>query len=364
MKGSLYIGKVSGIKIFIHWTFTLLIFWIVFSGLARGRNVQEILLSLGFILSIFACVVLHELGHALTAKRFNFKTKDIILLPIGGLARMEGLPDKPLQELLVAIMGPVVNIIISLLLFIVLKLNGNFPSLITDVDITKNNFLFQLYSINIFLALFNLIPAFPMDGGRILRALLAMKLPRVKATQIAAYIGQFIAALFVFTGFFFNPFLVFIGLFVFIGAWSEANLEKTRVQLNNIKVGDVLMHNFSILSRQDPLSKAVSIMLDTQEHSFIVKSDGEVEGTLSKKEILEGLAKYGNEVPIEQVMKREVTFLKENDKISEVMQKFPDDTRALIPVIEEEKVVGVINMENVLEYVQIRAALKEPKNLN
>lgn len=363
MKGSLYIGKVSGIKMFIHWTFFILILWIVFAGISGGRNITEILISLGLIMAVFACVVLHELGHALTAKRFHFQTQDIILLPIGGLARMKGLPDRPLHEFLVAIMGPVVNIGIAILLYVILKLSGNFPASAEDIDFTRVNFLFQLYAINIFLALFNLIPAFPMDGGRILRALIASRLPRAKATKIAVYIGQFIATLFVLVGFFFNPFLIFIGLFVFFGAWAELNMEKTKLHLENIKVGDLLMQNYSVLNKEDPISKAVSIILDGQESSFIVRNNGQIAGTLSKTEIIEGLSKFGKEAPVEQVMKRDIMFLKENEKITDVMQKFPDDNYALMPVMEEEKVVGVLNMENIKEFVEIQTALKDSERV-
>jgi Zn-dependent protease/predicted transcriptional regulator len=357
MKWSLFVGKVSGIKIYIHWTFLILIFWVIASGERLGYGTEEILWNLGFIMAIFACIVLHELGHALTAKQFNFKTRHITLLPIGGVAQIEGLPDKPVQEFLVASMGPVVNLAISFILFIILKIINAYPLPSGDMHLSKETFIFQLYTVNIFLALFNLIPAFPMDGGRILRAILSIKLSRLRATRIAAYVAQFIAILFIFLGFLYNPFLVLIGLFVLVGARTEAGMEETKSLLNNIKISDVLMHNYSELQIGEPVSKAVSVMLDSQERSFIIKDDGTVKGTLSKREILEGLSRFGADVPIEQIMRTKIVPLHEQDKINEVMQIFSEGTDTLMPVFEGDKITGVINLENIYEFVEVQSAL-------
>ncbi|HEV8285048.1 MAG TPA: site-2 protease family protein [Chitinophagaceae bacterium] len=359
MRWSLYIGKVSGIKIFIHWTFLILILWIILVQVFEGHKANEILLNITFIIAVFACIVLHELGHALTAKRFNSKTKDIILLPIGGLARMESLPEKPMQELLVAVMGPAVNIVISGILFIILKMTNAFPSSINNLNITETNFWFQLFAVNLFLALFNFIPAFPMDGGRVLRALLSLKLPRLKATRIAAYAGQFIAMLFVFFGFSYNPMLVFIGFFIFLGAQSEAKTEETISALREIKVSDVLMHRYSVLRPDESLSKAVDLLLDSQEHSFIVKDNDEVQGTLSRKEIIEGLSKFGKNIPVSRVMQSRVASLKPGDMLRDVMQKFSGNAETIMPVFDGQKIIGVLDLENITEFVQIQNALSK-----
>jgi Zn-dependent protease/predicted transcriptional regulator len=358
MKGSLYIGKISGIKLFIHWTFLILIFWIIFSGARHGNNIKEILLNLGFVAAVFLCIILHEFGHALTAKRFHFKTRDITLLPIGGLARMESLPEKPFQEFLVAVMGPVVNLVISLILFIILKQTNQFPDSFFDENVTEWNFWFQLYAVNLFLALFNFIPAFPMDGGRILRALLSIKLSRSRATGIAAIIGQSIAVLFVFAGFLYNPVLVFIGLFVFIVAKAEAKMEEAKEMLGDVKVKDLLMHNYSVLHPEDPLSKAVTLLLDSQEKSFVVKENGTVKGILSTKEIIEGLSKFGPDIPVNQVMKTKIITLQEEDKVNEIMTKASDGTSTLMPVFHDNVMIGVLNLENINEFILIQSALK------
>ncbi|MDZ4810652.1 MAG: site-2 protease family protein [Bacteroidota bacterium] len=206
MKNSLSIGKIAGIQIFIHWSFPLIILWIIFSNVRSGLNTEQIIWSVLFVLTLFVCVTLHELGHALAAKRFHIKTKDITLLPIGGVARLENMPEKPMQELIVALAGPAVNVIIFLILYIALQI-ASIPFDFTAIThITADNFLFNLAILNIWLAVFNMIPAFPMDGGRVLRALLAMKLNRSLATQIAGRIGQVIAMGFVLLGFFWKSF--------------------------------------------------------------------------------------------------------------------------------------------------------------
>jgi Zn-dependent protease/predicted transcriptional regulator len=360
MKWSLYIGKISGIKLFIHWTFFFLILWIIYSGMKHGKTIPETLLSVGFFCTVFICVMLHEFGHALTAKYFNFKTLDITLLPIGGMARMESLPDKPFQEFLVAIMGPAVNLVISLILFIFLQSNNLLSFGMFTAEVTKWNFWSQLFAVNIFLALFNLIPAFPMDGGRIFRALLSIKLSRSQATDIAASAGQIISVIFIILGIAYNPLLAFIGLFIFLTAKGEAKMEEARAALGDLKVKDILMHQYTELHPEDPLSKAVSLMLDSQEKSFIVTEQDEVKGILSSKEIIDGLAKYGdNDIPVHRVMKKNIISLDEEENIRQVMQKFSVNPQMLLPVLKENKLKGVLNLENINEFIQIRLAMKD-----
>jgi len=204
MKANLNLGSVSGIKIKIHWTFLFLILWIVFDELKRGGNIDSILFNVVFVLAVFFCVVMHELGHALTAKHFGINTKKITLLPIGGMASLDKIPESPKQEFLVVMAGPMVNIFIAIILAFIISVQEIIRLNISEyLDMLKSftleNFLFYLFIVNIGLVVFNFIPAFPMDGGRILRALLALKLNRVKATQIASSVGQFIAVLFFFS---------------------------------------------------------------------------------------------------------------------------------------------------------------------
>lgn len=226
MKWSWRIGRLAGIALYVHSTFVLLLAWVAFREWAFGLT--AVAASLVYIVALFAIVVLHELGHALTARRYGIRTRDIILLPIGGVARLERMPRDPRQELLVALAGPAVNVAIAIVLYALVRLTGApLPADLYAVDIISSTraFVYQLVIVNIVLAAFNLVPAFPMDGGRVLRAVLAMRMSSyVRATAIAARVGRVLAVILGFIGVyeFQNPFWVLIALFVWSGAGSEA----------------------------------------------------------------------------------------------------------------------------------------------
>src|SRR5512145_651613 len=193
------LGTFAGIDVFVHATFLLLIGWIGYSYWLQYETAAKVIEGILFILALFLCVVLHEYGHALTARRYGIKTRDITLYPIGGVARLERLPDKPIEELWVAIMGPAVNVVIAAIIFAYLYLTRGLVPM-TELTVASGSFLARLMAVNVSLVLFNLIPAFPLDGGRVLRALLAMRMDYVRATQIAAGVGQGMALLFAFLG--------------------------------------------------------------------------------------------------------------------------------------------------------------------
>lgn len=194
MKWSWRIARVSGIDIYLHGTFLVLLAWVAVSHLIQGHGVTDAMAGLLFVSTLFGIVVLHELGHAITAQRFGIRTRDITLLPIGGVARLERMPEKPWQELLVALAGPAVNVVLAGLLFLALApIEG--AAAVNDVALVGGRFLAKLVWVNVGLAVFNLLPAFPMDGGRALRAMLAMRMDYVQATQVAASIGQGLALL-------------------------------------------------------------------------------------------------------------------------------------------------------------------------
>jgi Zn-dependent protease len=226
MRSSFKIATIAGIEVRIHLTFLLLLGWIWFTYYQVGGlpgATQGVL----FTLALFACVLLHEFGHAFAARAFGISTPDITLLPIGGVARLSRIPDKPWQELVVAVAGPLVNVVIALVLLSVVHVRSGVDQL-EDLESPRAELLSQLVSVNVMLIVFNMIPAFPMDGGRVLRALLAMKLPYLRATQIAAWIGQAVAIVFVVLGLLGRPLLMFIGFFIFMGAQQEAHMAKWR----------------------------------------------------------------------------------------------------------------------------------------
>ena len=233
MRWSLKIAKLAGIDIFIHFTFFILLTWVALIQLKLNGSIGAAFSGVVFILAIFSCVVLHELGHALAAKKYGIKTRDIILLPIGGVARLEKMPNQPIQELWVALAGPAVNVVIVALLAVYLWITN---TLTPDNQLTMTTaaFVERIMGVNIFLILFNMIPAFPMDGGRVLRALLATRLAYIKATQVSTNLAQGIALLFGVIGLFYNPLLLFIAFFVWIGAAQETRMIRAKSALDRV----------------------------------------------------------------------------------------------------------------------------------
>jgi Zn-dependent protease len=229
MSGSWRIGRLFGIDLFVHWTFFLLLGWVAWSHYAAHYDWLETLMGVAFILALFAIVVMHELGHALAARQFGVRTRDILLLPIGGVARLEHIPENPRQELVIALAGPAVNVVLAASLLVGLSMSSGIMQ-VSEAARVGGAFLSQLFWVNVSLALFNMLPAFPMDGGRVLRALLAMRMDYVRATQTAAAVGQTMAVVLAIIGVFYNPFLIFIAIFVWLGAGAEAYMVQTRGQ--------------------------------------------------------------------------------------------------------------------------------------
>jgi Zn-dependent protease len=357
MKGSFKLGNIAGIGIYIHWTFSLLIFYIIFSNYMAGQNAEQIVWSLIFIGSIFVTVFLHELGHALAAKRYNVKTKDITILPIGGLARLERIPEKPKEELIVAIAGPAVNIalaIITGLLITIPSMNDLAGQL--EEGVNQSNFFLNFFFVNLWLALFNLIPAFPMDGGRVLRALLAMKYKRHIATNMAARIGQFLAIGFVFLGFFSNPFLVFIGFFIFLGAQSEANYTQVQSMLAGYTVKDVLMTDYKMIDKNETVKTAVQLLLNGQHKSFLVAENDQPIGTLNRDEIIKALSEKGEGEIIFQVMNKNLIVLQANSPLENAYQQIQQHPSTMMVVMENNTLVGALDAENILEFIMVKDA--------
>ncbi|MBX9781756.1 MAG: site-2 protease family protein [Chitinophagaceae bacterium] len=357
MKASIKIGKLFGIEVFLHWTFLLLILWIIFTQIRAGANTQRIVLTVSFILLLFVCITFHELGHALTAKRYGIKTKHILLLPVGGVALLERIPEKPGQELLVAIAGPLVNIIIAGVLFVFLYATGQSVLLVqSDAFPATDNFLQNLLAINLMLALFNLIPAFPMDGGRVLRALLSFKLSRLTATVVAARIGQAIAIVFVIWGLLFNPLLLIIGIFIFFAARTEAVIVESESLLKDVTVSDVMMKEFHTLSANDTLETAAQQLLNSQASSFLITENAMVTGALSKKEIISHLSNKDITEPVKKYMNNRTIALQKEMLLDDIYKLMADENIPILPVYENGALIGAVDTENIAEYMMIQQA--------
>ncbi len=362
MKWSLSLGRVSGIKVFIHWTFLILVSWIILQNALQGQTLEQIFWAVIFILAIFACVFLHELGHALAARHYGIQTQDITILPIGGLARLQNLPEDPKQELVVALAGPAVNVVIAACLFIMISILPFSQENFDVMTIDSRTFLYTLFFANLILALFNLIPAFPMDGGRVLRALLSFRLSWVKATRIAASVGQVLAIFFVVIGLFYNPILLLIGFFIFLGAQAEASFSEKRSLMQGFHVYDVIMKDFRTVSVEDELTDAVELLLNGQSTVFLVLEGDHVAGTLSKNEIIKALSEYGKHVKIGDVMNRQVETLSYDMPLEKAYQQFQQKRLMVMPVIENGSLMGIVDVENIHEFIMIKHAVGAEKS--
>lgn len=359
MKASLNLGSISGIKIIVHWTFLFLILWVVFDDLKRGGTTESILFNVAFVLAVFVCVVLHELGHALTAKHFGINTKKITLFPIGGMTSLDKIPKSPKQEFLVVIAGPLVNVIIAILFYLILPIqeliNMNFTeSLESFSNLSAQNFLLYLFIVNVGLVIFNIIPAFPMDGGRILRALLAMNLDRVKATQIASNIGQFVALIFLLVGLLYNPFLVFIALFIFLGAYGENQMVLNLSLLKGHTVEDAMMINITIFKPEDSIDLVVNKIISSTENNFVVVKDSTITGLLYHQDIIENSSKN---LLVKDIMDINFKVFDVDDDLKEVYSLIQNKKKSFFPVVENEKLVGAIDNINLNEYILLQSKL-------
>ena len=352
------LGTFAGIDVFVHATFLLLIGWVGYSYWLEHGTLAKVVEGILFILALFLCVVLHEYGHALTARKYGIKTRDITLYPIGGVARLERMPDKPIEELWVALMGPAVNVVIAVILFTILYLSGS-PAPITNLTITSGSFLARLMTVNISLVLFNLIPAFPMDGGRVLRALLAMRMEYVRATQVAANVGQGLAFIFGFIGLFNNPFLLFIAFFVWIGASQEASMVQMKNSLSGIPVTRAMLTDFKTLAPHDTLSQVVDLILAGSQHDFpVLDANGSVIGILERGTFINALSQRGQSVPVVDVMRRNLPNVDSHEMVEAALMRLQETGAKALPVVHGGQLVGLITTENITEFLMIRSALK------
>lgn len=357
MGRSFLIGRIAGIKILIHWTFLLLLGFVVFSELRKGSETGAVLANIGFVLALFACVVLHELGHSLTAKRFGIETKNITLLPIGGVASLERIPEDPRQELWVALAGPAVNVVIAGLLLPFVAMSGSlFEGGMGNVTTTPG-FLYSLLRVNIILVVFNAIPAFPMDGGRVLRALLALRLGRIRATSIASGLGRIIAIGFIFFGLFNNPFLVLIGIFVYFGAQTENVAVQHLELLKDYTVRSAMMTNFVTLSPADTVKDAADKLLSGSDQDLIVVDNDQAIGVMTRFLIIDSLRENRVNTPVVDIMDRNFDTVQLTDPLTEVYASALRKAGAFYPVLENNRLRGVIDMTNINEFVTIRSTL-------
>lgn len=357
MKWSYRIAEVAGIKVQVHLTFLIIVVWFALAYWQLRGTLLGVMEGVAFILALFFCVLLHELGHALTAGKFGIRTRNITLLPIGGVAAIEKNPEDPRQEIIIALAGPAVSLGIALLLWMYLVLTGRLVPL-DELSVAGGYFLQRLMIVNILIAMFNLVPAFPMDGGRVLRALLSLRLEATLATRLAAGIGQFMAILFAVLGLMYNPFLFLIAVFIWFGATAEASSAMIRHALSDVLAARAMLTDFKTLAPTDPLAKAIELTLSGSQKDFPVVDGNKVIGVLPQSELLRGLHQAGDRIAVANFMLKEVVDVKPGDHMERIMGLMQGKPHRMVTVSENGRLMGIINLDNTIELLRIRSAMK------
>ncbi|MDQ3924749.1 MAG: site-2 protease family protein [Actinomycetota bacterium] len=366
MGGSFKIGRAFGIDVKVHWTFFLLLAFFAFLGFRNTQSPLVALVTALVVVALFFCVLLHEFGHSLVAQRLGLEVPDITLLPIGGLARLKSLPDKPADEVKIAIAGPLVNVVLAPIFFAVASLLGaNLfapPDLLGGVGSVGEVIVYLGY-INVALAVFNLIPAFPMDGGRVLRGLLATRLGPVRATDISSSIGQLFAIGFFVLGFLSNPFLILIAVFIFFGASGEAQMVRQRELMQGLAVSDVMgtkprtetitpYHNFGQVLD--------SVIHGYQEDFPVVDEDGKLVGIITRNEILSAAHSPDRYASVRDLMKPDVpTISPDADLFMDGYRVLQESGLRAIPVTKSGELVGMLTIDDIGQASLLRDLRKQ-----
>lgn len=356
MSWSLNIGSVAGTVVRIHLTFLLFLAWIFAASYTTG-GATAAWDSLVFMLLLFLCVLLHEFGHIFTARAFGVTTPYVTLLPIGGVAQLDRIPEQPGQEFLVAIAGPLVNVVIATGL--VLLAGANLGAASAAVDNTHVPLLDRLAAVNLFLALFNMIPAFPMDGGRVLRALLASRLGFVRATEIAAAIGQAVAFALGFIGLLYNPILIFIAIFVYLAASAEAHFVALSAMSRGVPVSAAMVTQFATLTPEAHVDEAVQTLLRTSQSEFpVIDGAGKPVGLLGRGDLIRALKQLGPDARVAAAMSNELPTISKSHCLDEAFRILQQKSAPAVGITDAAgRLIGLVTAETVGEMLMLHKAL-------
>lgn len=355
MKWSAKLGRFARIDVYVHVTFLALLAFVAATDWSRTGSLASVGFGLAMVLLLFLCVLLHEYGHALTARRFGIGTRHITLLPIGGLALLDAMPRQPGQEILVALAGPAVNFAIAAGAAALIAAGGGDP--ITPLaDPGRLGFLHSLLFANLLLGTFNLLPAFPMDGGRVLRAALSFRMDRARATRIAATVGQVLAVGLGLLGLMGNPILILIAVFVWLGAEAEAGAVAADSRLARQPAARAMITDFHTLAPDAPLGAAVDLTLATSQKSFPVVEAGRLVGLLTQGAILRGLRDRGAQSTVAEAM-GPAAAADIGATLAQLLTEIEADDGRMVCILSGGRLVGLVDLDNIAEFLRIQAAL-------
>jgi Zn-dependent protease/CBS domain-containing protein len=355
MGGSFRIGRFSGIDVRVHWTFFLLLAFFAFVGYQTSDSLVGALTATVTIVALFFCVLLHEFGHSLVAQRLGLEIHSITLLPIGGVSNLESLPEKPSDEVKITLAGPLVNVVLAPIFFGVGLLFGAVPRMPADVFTgmgSVGEFFFYLGYLNVVLAVFNLIPAFPLDGGRILRALLATRLGAVRATDISSAVGQLFAVAFFFIGLLGGNFLLaLVAVFIYFGATGEAQMVRQHEKTRGLTVSDVM----GTKPRTETVTPSHTFgqVLDSVIHGYqedfpVLDESGNLVGMITREEIMAAAHSPERYQSVRDLMKTNVpTISSQADLFEEGLRILQQSGLRALPVTENGELVGMLTIEDI-----------------
>ena len=361
MRWSLTLGSLGGTVIRIHVTFLLFLIWL-WAIFYRQGGTEAAWQGTTFIVLVFLGVLLHELGHVYAARYFGVPTRDVTLWPFGGIASMERMPEKPSEELIVAIAGPLVNVAIVavLALFVGPRLDAEG---LAQIESPAVSMAAKVLWANVVLVAFNLIPAFPMDGGRVLRALLAVRMGNARATEVAASIGQAFAVIFGVLGIFYNPMLIVIAVFIFLAASGEAANAQLRAVAQGALVSDVMITAFQSLPTSATVNDAVDALIRTTQTEFpIVDGAGRLRGVLMRDAMVKALKDQGPDTPVLDVMVTDIPAVSARAKLDTALRSLTEKRRPVVGVTDPDgRLIGLLTLENLGEMMMVHSARPETR---
>lgn len=358
-EGTLKIGSFSRIPIKVHWTFGVMILFVSYSIFTSDQKMEENLATLAFLGALFLCVILHEYGHALTARRFGVVTRDIILSPIGGVARMESMPEKPFHEFVIALAGPLVNFIIGLgfAIYLFVFTDHIFPEVVDFHFNETGEFIRYITLMNFLLFGFNLIPAFPMDGGRILRAILSARLGRILGTKVATFIGRLIAVLFIIMGIFLAEIVLgLIGLFIFMMAGKEYDQARITMLLGKTTAAEIMRTAFTRLHLSDTYSMVIEKYYREGEQNFLVfDSLGNLSGTVPELFIKDIIKHNTPDKTVNQLMSGKAVTVSPSQSLKEVIELMKNEGIAIVAVGDDQHIMGILDRNGIENFIRIKS---------
>lgn len=353
MKRSIKLSSVNGTVLKMHWTFLILLAWVVGANAVSGLVFEKIIWSLVFIVMVFLSIVAHEMGHLLAARRFGIETNEITLLPVGGISNYERLPKNVKEEILISMAGPAVNLAIAGLLLPFIQQHEPIWNVVHHFDVIhEGDFLYKLHLVNLGLFAVNLIPAFPLDGGRVLRALLGLQMNYFKATSIVIITGKILAAAFFIAGIFYvNLLLLVIALLIFGAVQTEEYVLHLRSLVRGLTFGEVVVNDYHSLQAHSTVQDVMGTLMTNHAKHFLIMEGGKPIGTIHRMRIINEVAEKNYNLPVKKLMKENLTYFNAGDDVQKGFKEMVAFPYRNFPVMKDNIFVGVISLLCILEYM-------------